>query len=184
MLKGEILHNLSQWLDTFGLNNFITMDTGFNTAMAYWSYNQIAEFIMPNIRFFSVPTALPKEEKLNWAWKNFDTTLQYFKNKFGTISCVYIEDAVLWQENLTSLTSGSKGDLLTLSKLIGGYCNACRKVGIHYNLIPAQQWKGQMKKAATASRVYRELMFTSSNEHIIDAVGMGLSFINAWKVSK
>jgi len=162
-----------------------TVDSGYNTAMAVWRGAMIdLDMIhMPKIEYFTVSDAIKqKEDKLMTAWAKFEHALLQHPD----IGMVFIEDTALWQESLTSLTSGSTGDLLTLSQVIGGYAMICFSHGIRFKLIPAQQWKGQLNKGAVARRIIREMgeAWQFKNDHITDAVGMGLSMINDWKVTK
>jgi len=190
----DMIAFMGQWK----IKSFVTVDPGWNTSCAYWSIASLREITnykipLPDIQYFSVPKLLTKEEKLISAWEQFEIAKNYYLDRWGDTNWWYIEDAEFWIENNTSQksafgkgslkseVSGSRGDLLTLSKLIGGYANIVKP---NFNLIPAQQWKGQMSKAATTIRVQREIGFTSNNDHIIDSIGMGLSFINNWRVTK
>jgi hypothetical protein len=186
--KYQLISNFCNWCKKFNISNFVTIDPGFNTAMAYWHIAALKEGGCPHTLSFSVPSAMHKEEKIEYAWQYFEQNITHLSTlpKFlSKVDFVYIEDTQLWQESLVSVTSAARGDLLTLDKLIGGYMHMLFKDRICYNLIPARQWKGQMSKEATRLRVKREIGIDyGKNDHLHDAVGMGLSFINNWKVSK
>lgn len=160
-------------------NRFATVDPGFNTAITDWNNFQVITITPPPVYYFTVPGRIRGEEKLHFAWVQFQGII----TRINPDIC-YIEDTALWQENLTSLTSGSSGDLLTLTNLIGGYCSICYFLGIRYEKISAESWKGQMNKDAVKKRVLRETGWVFPNDHMTDSVGMGLSKINRWRTTK
>jgi hypothetical protein len=158
--------------------NMVTIDPGFNTAIADWSTLQ--DVAPPDVSFFTVPdTITVMEDKLAWAWVRFEEIMYRIMPAIA-----YIEDTALWQENLTSLVSGSSGDLFTLTKLIGGYCHVCMNLRIKFKLITVESWKGQTSKDVVERRIIREKGWMFKNDHITDAVGIGLSMINKWRVTK
>lgn len=165
--------NMDAFCNKNSIESFLTVDPGFNTGAAYWHRNCDG----PGTEYFIVP-GKGTSHKLKWAWDRFDDLLEC-----RDPDAVFIESTQLWQESLTSLTSGSTGDLLTLTLLIGGYARICQTRKMMFELLPAQQWKGQMNKDTVARRIFREIGLRFPNSHVTDAVGMGMSLINEWRVS-
>lgn len=177
----QFLNNLQAFTEAQNMDVFATVDPGYNTGIAIWDVRYLEAKHRPYTEYFVVPGIIKqKADKLSSAWVNFE----YFLHTNKTVEVVYIEDTALWQESLTSMVSGSSGDLLTLSQLIGGYCRICMEHERTFKFVPAQQWKGQMNKQAVARRIERETGWTYPNSHVTDAVGMGISMINNWRVTK
>ena len=173
----KTVNNFFNFQANEGIATFLTVDPGFNTGAALWALNSGPRGYAPMTQFFTVPKMAPVD-KVRYAWDRFETILEALHP-----DRVYIESTELWQDNLTSLTSGSSGDLLTLTILIGGYAHACFRRSLPFVLIPAQGWKGQMNKKVVQRRVFREIGTEYPNDHLSDAVGIGLSLINNWRVS-
>lgn len=161
-------------------HSMVTIDPGYNTAIADWYNTGVLDIDPPVVHYFTVPIIIKgTEEKLSWAWTKFEEIMYRIVPKIA-----YIEDTALWQENLTSLASGSSGDLLTLTKLIGGYCCICMALRVPFKLITVESWKGQVSKDVVKRRIMREKGWMFKNDHMTDAVGIGLSMINKWRVTK
>lgn len=70
------------------------------------------------------------------------------------------------------------GDLWTLAYLVGGYAATALAVGCTVTIVTASQWKGQLNKAAVAARVRMANGVEYPNDHVTDAVGIGLATAN------
>ena len=89
---------------------------------------------------------------------------------------VWLESAEYWgQDNEKSTKSVMQWDLFKLQTLVGVYYRIARSLGIDCQMIFAREWKGQLTKDATKARVKRVTGNVYPNDHITDAVGMGLS---------
>lgn len=92
---------------------------------------------------------------------------------------VVIEFPELWASSEKSFTAAARGDLFKLTYLVG---EIGREVwGITFRppvLVTAGQWKAQMRKPVVHARIKRALGLRYE-EHIADAVGMGLSIMGA-----
>jgi hypothetical protein len=74
------------------------------------------------------------------------------------------------------IVSSQRGDITKLTFLVGRYAQVASSLGMHYKLVPVNDWKGQMTKDAVRARLRRiydteQLPFKS---HAEDAVGIGL----------
>lgn len=89
-----------------------------------------------------------------------------------------VEFPVLFAGSAMSLASAGSGDLFKLTCLTGGLLAVLtRYIEVHeIRLLPPAGWKGQMNKKIVGNRVKLAIGSTYPN-HILDAVGMGLSMI-------
>jgi hypothetical protein len=55
---------------------------------------------------------------------------------------------------------------------------------VPFKLITVESWKGQVSKDVVKRRIMREKGWMFKNDHMTDAVGIGLSMINKWRVTK
>lgn len=161
------------------LNNILTVDTGDNTGIAYWKGNlfpHVDQIICPVWNIKKINT------QLCYMWDQFESIILCFKN----LQKVYFEGTNVYRSSLVSMTSATRGNLTKLNYLIGGYANMCFKNGIEFEIITAQQWKGQMSKEATTNKIKLLNGQTYSSEHITDAVGMGFGIMKmlSWRIEK
>ena len=152
------------------LDRVLTVDPGDYTACAYWEGND-------NPLIFTLkPTQddlkQSHEFQLMGQWRRFRAVLSEVKPRN-----VYIESVSVWSGNLKSQTAAIRGNLMKLSYLIGGYCAMCMEHQAPFTLISVQEWKGQLSKDAVKSRVKRCNGRRYSNDHIVDAVGIGFSIM-------
>ncbi len=102
------------------------------------------------------------------------------------ITRVYIEGAGLWGDSLKSQTSAARGDTFKLAYLVGAYVAEVQRMGMCAIIVDAREWKGTLSKEGTKLRVARIMGDVDKyNEHEIDAVAFGLSFVEAvWKLKR
>lgn len=152
------------------LNKVMTVDPGMNTGIAYWTgdLKPITEYI----RFTKKNHVIPEPMQLQELWNEFDVFLEVYKPEK-----VYIEAVNYWSGSLKSKVSASRGNLSKLAYLVGGYMELAQSKKITVELIPVTKWKGQLTKEATKLRVKLANGETYRNDHITDAVGIGLSIM-------
>ena len=147
--------------------NKMSVDPGLNTAYAIW--DEDIELIDTGV--FRIRSGkYTSEKKLCDLWRSFNAITR--KSKI-TECC--IEGVQVWMGSTRSVTAASTGKLMLLSYLVGGYCHICHLEGISFRIINPTEWKGQMSKEVVKRRVERALGQNFDNEHIVDAIGLGLS---------
>lgn len=164
-MKNELLHH------------YFTMDPGWNTATAYWKNPEI---INPIVNCIYVNKSLDTEGRLADMWYKFEEEL----DRFSIVKFIVVESTAYWEESLVSKTSHKRGDIHTLSFLIGGYLDIARIRGIPFMLLPSVKWKGNMDDQQVRRRVKYVSGVDYENSHICDAVGIGLSLQNKFNVRK
>jgi hypothetical protein len=150
----------------------LTVDPGFHTGVAYWKDGLLRSF-----ESFNVSTAKAiktDEDRLRDMWKKFDGYLQDLE---FDVSICYIEGVEAWGGSLKSRTAGARGDLSKLAYLVGGFCFICLLRDIEFKVIKVREWKGNLPKSVVESRVRKGIIGLPelTNEHTIDAIGIGLS---------
>jgi len=162
---------------TIAPDSLITVDAGWSTACATWSGQWVPQVEALNLPSNMRGSKATTEAKLSYMWGRFADVM----HNNGGIDLVVIEDVELWSEALVSLTAAERGDLFTLAKLIGGYCNECDSRDVRFELVMAKTWKGQLTKLATRKRVERFWRGIGEREyernisdHKVDAIGIGL----------
>ena len=147
----------------------LTVDVGDHTGWAFWN---------------------GKQEPTEWGMLVLDKHIQgmelqlrymqiQFKNlleELKPVLCI-LEGVEFWANDLRSLTSAKRGNLSKLAYLVGMYGASCFERHIDARIIPAREWKGQLKDPMVLSRVQNlmGLQLKKSEQHIADAIGMGLS---------
>jgi Holliday junction resolvasome RuvABC endonuclease subunit len=148
------------------LFDVLTVDPGMNTAYAFWKGD-----LLPVVGMFNTHSKkiLTDYDKYNLLWKNFRGIITSFNPKK-----VVIENVRVYNSS-HSMMAATAGDLIKLSIIVGGYCGICDREGISYRLISPQGWKGQLTKEATKAQVKLINGEIYKNDHITDAVAMGLA---------
>ena len=92
------------------------------------------------------------------------------------LTSAYLELPELWSGSAKSQSAAVQGDLFKLTYLIGNYAQVLRWTwAVEPRLLRPREWKGQMSKSVIARRVYRSIERRYESEHILEAVGIGLS---------
>ena len=164
------------------LRNVLTVDTGDNTAIAHWKGHKF-----PIVTEINCPVWKLKEQndQLKYMWIGFRSIICQIT--IGNhINKVYLEGTKIYSRSLISMTAATRGNLTKLDYLIGGYANICCQLNIDFEIITAQQWKGQMSKEATKAKVFLLNGKYYNSDHITDAVGMGFGIMKMlnWRVEK
>lgn len=164
------------------LRNVLTVDTGDNTAIAHWKGHKF-----PIVTEINCPVWKIKEqnEQLKYMWMQFSIMLKTMLMS-DSVCKVYLEGTNIYRSSLKSMTAATRGNLTKLDYLIGGYANVCCQLDIDFEIITAQQWKGQMSKPATEAKVFLLNGKYYNSEHATDAVGMGFGIMKMlnWRVEK
>jgi len=168
------------------VNNFLTIDPGYNTAIIRWK--KISGMSVKFNYWLHKPIKfeINSMPKILTLWSMFDCYLKCnTDDESPVIEYVYIEGTSLYQENLTSLASASKGYLFELTGLTYGYIRICQQYGISCKIIKPNEWKGQMSKDAVKGKIKRKFPHLDfKNEHIMDAFAMGVSIVENWRETK
>jgi Holliday junction resolvasome RuvABC endonuclease subunit len=148
------------------LNKLLCVDPGW-TATAYAYFDK--DFYPSCTQYqFTCPN---QDTRFKAYLNEFEYMIQKYK-----IETVIIEGVENWQGSLKSRTASARQDTIKLAYLVGAYKAMCAERNIHSIILTAPQWKGQLSKEATRKRVDRILEIkTTCSEHIIDAIGIGLS---------
>lgn len=143
----------------------LTVDTGLTTAWAFWNGT-----VFPQVDYFTCPKNLNQIDRIKYM-------LTCFEAKIALLSPVKIilEMVEFWEGSDKSRMATVRGDTFTLALLIGAYVAKAIEYKINVELLTAREWKGQLSKEATAWRVAHINGQFYINEHITDAVAMGLS---------
>jgi len=147
---------------------YLTVDPGWSTGWAMWRNSNI---LIPTSGCIFVDRNLDTEGRLADMWFKFENLV----GGFNSVNLLVMESTSFWDKSSKSITSHKKGDIHTLSILIGGYLDISRKAGIPFILKSSNFWKGNMTDPQVRRRVRYVNGVTYSNPHICDAVGIGLS---------
>jgi len=157
----------------------MTVDVGMNTGWAYW--DECESFPAPDIwGQYSVKPHKILEEDLTELAYQFDDNICALRS---TPKIIILEGVELWAGNLRSLTSASRGNLFKLSYIVGMYARNALHYGSGFRIIPASQWKGQLKDPMVMKRVTNltGIEFKKSEQHVCDAIGIGLSHMGLFE---
>lgn len=148
-------------------NNHLFVDTGINTGWAFFTgtiYPKTGSIITP------VVVRKTKENYIRFCGLEFKLVLEKL-----CPSHVTLEEPEYWENSFKSRTAAVKGTLFHLAANVYTYADRCAVAGIPFTLLTANKWKHNLSKKATEVRVKLINGETYSNEHILDAVAMGLS---------
>lgn len=148
------------------LTDALTIDPGYNTGWAFWKDGHTrASGIIRLQRNVRLGDAVVK---LLFMFAEFSALCKLTKAK-----TVIIESVARYQ-SIEADASLDRGDIFMLCYLVGGYVQIGSSSGAVVKLISAPEWKGQLSKQAVIERIVRRTGRTYNN-HIADAVGIGLS---------
>lgn len=155
-------------------DKILTVDTGMNTGYALWSAGlRLSLLTWGGFR----AKGRTVEERLKSLLIQWCGVINKYSPRY-----VYLEGQQFWAGNATSYASVASTDLFKLSYITGVYFGGA-VLNASVKIINTTEWKGQLTKSATALRVRRALSnyawaaakMENQSEHIIDAIGMGLS---------
>lgn len=150
------------------LRDAITVDPGDHSGWANWKGDLYPVYGQFNVSHSK--RILIMEDQLSFQWERFSELLDEYRP-----SIVYLEGVEFWEGSLKSVTAARRQNLSKLSYLVGGYANEARRRGIEYRLLPARTWKGQMSNKVLEAKLYRINGQRYPSEHILNAVGIGMS---------
>lgn len=155
-------------MDNGYLFNTLTLDPGDHSGWAYWKGS-----LFPTVGQFT--TVLSKkdpiiEDTLAYQWIKFEDLLNNLQPEN-----FFVEGVEFWSGSLKSLTAAKRQNLSKLSYLVGGFAREAIRRGINTRIIPASEWKGQTPNSALELKVLRINGRRYETEHILNAVGIGMS---------
>ena len=150
------------------LNDILTVDPGFHTGYAYWKGDKYP--VTGSLNLSKGKKVVEPEMKFEDMWGKFEALIKSYNPEI-----CFIESVEHWGGSLKSRVASVRGDLATLSYLVGGYGNICKQHGVVWCLVSAKQWKGQLPNSALVERVKLINGQEYPNEHILCAVGIGLA---------
>jgi Holliday junction resolvasome RuvABC endonuclease subunit len=98
------------------------------------------------------------------------------------INMMIIESQQVYRGSAQSMASATSGDLIELAQLTGAIWWLFAQTGTATHIFTPQQWKGQLPKNVVEMRVAKHFPDTYFPNHALDAVGMGISFMNGMKI--
>ena len=148
------------------LNNFLTIDPGVHTGLAFWKNEKT---MLPETEQINNKTTskipMDKVTSLNnqfWAYLQKNKQIEF---------CI-IEGVQYWENSSVSRVAGRRGDLTFLSYLCGSYYQTCKHEKINAFIIPPY-WKGQLNYDNLSIWIEKLNNKIYSSEHITSAVGIG-----------
>ena len=166
------------------IDRTLTVDPGWHTGWAYWeepdwAYWQESDNLLEVSRKWLQKYGVLNIKKVkhgpmsrfNYMWVRFESLLKMNPQR------VYIEGTAIWGNSLKSMTAAKRGDIMTLSYLIGGYMHACTTKSIDCIIISANDWKGQSTDEVIARKCddLFQIGLNQCTQHTLDAIGMGMS---------
>lgn len=147
-------------------NNELFVDTGIHTGWA---------FFQGTIKPETGTIFLAVNER-----KTLENYIRFYGDSFQALLFTYqpfhvtIEHPEFWVNSQKSKTAITNGSLFHLAANAYTYADRCSVNNIPFTLVTANHWKGNLSKEATELRVKRINGTTYENDHITDAVAMGL----------
>lgn len=155
------------------LEHGVTVDVGMNTGIAYWRGDSF-----PATHTIKYRGVVKKNLRayLEFMANQFDTFVKtIFTTRGKRLNFIQIEGVEVWGNSNKSITSATRGDLITVAYLVGAFTYIAEKFAWEVTIKTAPQWKGQLSKEGTVARVKRINGLTYENEHVTDAVAMGFA---------
>lgn len=162
------------------IDSTLTVDPGWHTGWAWWkapkklvqSGQDICRSYLKEYGIINLSRAKSVTDKFEYMCDRFETLVCELEPEM-----VYIEGTAIWEGSLKSMTAAKRGNIMTLSYLIGGYMRELNRRGIDYKIISANDWKGQANDSVIATKC-DEIMgigLDHCEQHTLDAIGIGLS---------
>jgi len=155
------------------LKNVLSIDPGDHSGWAYWKgdlFPIVGQFDVSHRKEIRI-----LEDQLAYLWKLFSENFSLLLDKYHNTKYVFLEGVEFWEGSLKSVTAAKRQNLMKLAYLVGGYANEARSRGVEVRILPARQWKGQMSNKVLEKRVLSINGQFYESEHILNAVGIGLS---------
>lgn len=166
-------------------NRTLTVDPGWHTGWAWWTVPSLAyresdkkkdaDNCLTDLGVFNVSRAKGIKttvDRINYMGDQFERLVNQLMPEM-----VWIEGTAVWSGSLKSMTAAKRGDIMTLSYLVGTYIRVCSQYGAECDLVTAPEWKGQMTDEMVACKVEEVTDYGLDDypQHTLDAVGIGLS---------
>lgn len=148
-------------------DRLLTVDPGWDTGWALWHGD--AHPVTGAIREQRGRKVLGTADRLEAMVREFNALLGLTKPEVMGIE-------VLERHGGTAGSAAmDAGDLFVVGYLIGGYTYAAQRLDIDVVFRKRSEWGGQLSKSMVAGRVLTATGNTYPNDHITDAVGIGLA---------
>lgn len=160
------------------IDQTLTIDPGWHTGWAWWTAPEFESLdckeCLSDLGVYNVSTAKYLKttvDRINYMADQFQDLLE---DKLPDM--VWIEGTAIWVGSLKSMVAAKRGDIMTLSYLVGAYVQACNAHGVECDIVTAPEWKGQMTDAMVAVKVEEVTGYGLGHypQHTLDAVGMGM----------
>jgi len=148
--------------------NELFIDSGINTGWAF--FDKSKKYPVTGLITINRQYRKTIENYIKFMGSSFRTLLRNFEPIRVTI-----EHPEFWNNSQKSKVAVESGSLLHNAANAYSYAAICYDNGVNFTLKYPREWKGQLDKEATEYRVKLILGKTFNNEHINDAVAMGLS---------
>lgn len=154
-------------------NYLITIDPGSRgTGYAVWDLDFFNEYKKPKL-----------VENGVWPPSRRNPILRKFKKlllKFNSTKVV-IENASFMDGNARTQAAARSGALVKLAQFIGRIQQICEDVGVKWELIEVNKWKGSLPKEIVKRRILRVMPRIRAKSHDWDAIGIGLYYQGVMK---
>ena len=157
------------------LQDTITIDPGRNTGIAVWDGNAC-----PWTYEINTPKKYTGISMLSYLHSQFYLII----SQFVSLKKAIIEGVDFREDSLVSRTAAVRGDLSILSYVVGTYVALLRENNseMDIRILTAREWKGNLTKEATTTRVRLINGLTYTSDHITDAVAIGFSQTKLWRL--
>jgi hypothetical protein len=149
------------------------IDPGMHTGWSFWNRRLHPEktgvINVSKVKGRARPDKMQYEE----LWEKFTALVAFYNPE----RCI-IEDNSWWINSGKSFAAENSGALHKLTLLTGGYLRICQALGVDWELVMPQTWKGQLTPKALDTQIYM-ILKENYREHEREAVGIGL-----WKHGK
>lgn len=157
----------------FWPDKLLNIDTGMNTGLCYWRGDGSPDTHL--LKESPCNSKLPKIDRIILMTSMLDSIIH---QKNWRPNYAIIEDTELWSGSLVSMTATKRGDTFMLAQLAAAYAIMLWETQRStIKLVMPREWRGQLPESALQSRIQKVLpsFDVEENEHITDAVGMGIS---------
>lgn len=160
------------------LEYVIAIDPGWHTGYAFWENLSKKKRAPDEVGTLEAAKVRDPYVKMDRLWDDlYDLG---FSHGGLDLESAIVECTGFWGSSEKSIQCAKMGHLTKLSELVGGYIRVFRARGVETHIFEAREWKGTMPDSAVKARVRRATGMSFANQHIYDAVGMGLAVVGAF----
>lgn len=158
------------------LSDVLTIDPGLSgTGLAFWNEAEWNELVYPR-------KALNIYARENSTWDvrantlaaKFHSELELMHHGNHKTVRAAIEYPSVFSDTARSQASAKKGDMGKLFVIVGMYMEILRQWSIPVQLVPVNDWIGQLPKEVNQRRILERLPRLGVVAHALDATGLGL----------